>query len=255
MSADPKRYSAAREGISGGASVVFLCEHASNHFPPEFGTLGLDEEVCESHVAWDPGALALARVLAGQMHAPLVAGTVSRLIYDCNRPPTAPDAIPERSEIYDIPGNRDLSEAERRRRAQWVHDPFHATVSDTIEMAAPRAIVTVHSFTPVYFGQRRDVEIGVLHDADTRLADALLTRLCANAPSRDIRRNAPYGPESGVTYSLQRNGIEKGLLNVMLEIRNDLLRTPADVEAMAAIIAPALGAALADIGVDIREAG
>ena len=41
-----------------------VCEHASNHFPPEFGTLGLDATAQSAHIAWDPGALGLARCLS-----------------------------------------------------------------------------------------------------------------------------------------------------------------------------------------------
>ena len=39
----------------------------------------------------------------------------------------------------------------------------------------------------------------------------------------DLR--ALYGPEHGVTHTLKRHGLENGLLNVMIEVRNDLLPT------------------------------
>jgi len=245
---------AVQEGPEGRAPLLFLCEHASHHIPPRFGTLGLDPALLTSHIAWDPGALALARTLSAALHAPLVAGAVSRLVYDCNRPPEAPDAIPVRSEMHDIPGNRDLSAAERQARVDAVYRPFCAAVSAAIERARPAALVTVHSFTPVFFGRPRAVEIGVLHDADTRLADALLRRLAAAAPGRDIRRNEPYGPQDGVTHSLVAHGIRHGLANVMLELRNDLLADDAGVAAMADLVAPALAAALSDCGIELRGA-
>ena len=34
--------------------------------------------------------------------------------------------------------------------------------------------MTVHSFTPIYNGTRRELGLGVLHDADRRFADAFL---------------------------------------------------------------------------------
>ena len=86
------------EGPGGPSPVLLLCEHASRRLPPEFGDLGLSADVRSSHVAWDPGALNLARHLAVALDAPLVAGGVSRLLYDCNRPPDAPGAVPARSE-------------------------------------------------------------------------------------------------------------------------------------------------------------
>jgi predicted N-formylglutamate amidohydrolase len=211
------------------AQIVFLCEHASNHIPEDLSALGLSEEALSSHIAWDLGALPLAEALARHFEAPLVAACVSRLVYDCNRPPEAPDAIPERSEVYDIPGNRNLSEAERRRRVHEVYEPFHQAVTALLDARDARrlstALVTVHSFTPSYNGRPRSVELGILHDEDSRLADLLLENAQAVTGLKSAR-NDPYGPDDGVTHSLQRHGIARGLPNVMLEIRNDLLRGP-----------------------------
>lgn len=80
----------------------------------------------------------------------------------------------------------------------------------------------MHSFTPVYHGVKRAVEIGVLHDADSRLADAMLMRAADTSLYR-IARNEPYGPADGVTHTLQLHGLRHGLPNVMIEVRNDLI--------------------------------
>jgi predicted N-formylglutamate amidohydrolase len=65
-------------------------------------------------------------------------------------------------------------------------------------------------------------------------------------PQRRIARNDPYGPEDGVTHSLRLHGLENGLANVMIEVRNDLLRTPQDEAAIAedllVLLRPALAA-------------
>ena len=89
-------------------------------------------------------------------------------------------------------------------------------------------IVTIHSFTPRFLGKSRDVEIGILHDADTRLADVLLDV----ASGYNIQRNQPYGPEDGVTHTLVHHALSRNLLNVMIEIRNDLIQTPEQCRAM-----------------------
>jgi predicted N-formylglutamate amidohydrolase len=70
-------------------------------------------------------------------------------------------------------------------------------------------------------GKQRDVEIGILHDADSRLADPLLAA-AAGGPYR-VARNEPYGPEDGVTHSLRLHALPYGHRNVMIEIRNDLI--------------------------------
>lgn len=238
-------------GTPGPAPVVLLCEHASNAFPPPFGTLGLDEAARNSHAAWDPGALDMAKRLSRTWGVPLVHSNVSRLIYDCNRPPEAPGAMPETSEVFEIPGNRALSQAERDRRTQAVYVPFVAAVDAAVSASRPGAIVTLHSFTPVYFGKPRAVEIGVLYDADARLAEAMLAQDWGGFV---VAGNAPYGPEDGVTHSLKLHALSRGLPNVMIEIRNDLLATPEAAARVFSVLEPNLARALAAIGVGLGEA-
>ncbi len=233
-------------GEAGPATAVVLCEHASCRFPARFGDLGLTDEARTSHAAWDPGALELARALAADLAAPLVASTVSRLLYDCNRPPEAPSAIPTRSERFEVPGNRDLSPEQRAARVEGIYRPFVAEAARVIDAARPGALVTMHTFTPVYDGRPRAVEIGVLHDDDSRLADALLDEAGA-APPYDIRRNAPYGPEDGVTHSLQLHAMTRGLPNVMIEVRNDLVASPEGRAAVSAWLNPLIARAIARV--------
>ena len=227
----------------GDGGLLVVCEHASNALPPEFGDLRLAPGTVRAHVAWDPGALALARVLAKRMCGTLIHATVSRLYYDLNRPPRAPDAIPVRSELYEIPGNR-LDAAGRAARITALYRPWCAALDRLIAASAPRALVTVHSFTPVYYGRARDTRIGILHGRDARLADALL----AEAKGLGWQRNLPYGPEDGVLHTVERFGERNGLLTAMIEVRNDLLADAASAARIADDLARVLGAALARLG-------
>ncbi|SMX43757.1 N-formylglutamate amidohydrolase [Actibacterium lipolyticum] len=229
---------------NGTSSVVLVCEHATHEIPASFQNLGLSEETRLSHAAWDPGAMAVARGLSSMLDAALVASTVSRLVYDCNRPPSAADAMPARSEVIDIPGNVGLSLQERTARAQTFYEPFRGAVANRMNLTQSPVLVTIHSFTPVYHGQLRDVEIGVLHDADSRLADAMLQTTPSHA-GYNVRRNLPYGPEHGVTHTLKEHALGAGHLNVMLEIRNDLIQTETEQSAMAGLIAGWLAQAFA----------
>ncbi|MEL6677959.1 MAG: N-formylglutamate amidohydrolase [Pseudomonadota bacterium] len=234
----------------GGCPIVLVCEHASNHVPGDLKDLGVGPDVLKSHVAWDPGALGVARVMADRLGASLVASRISRLVYDCNRPPDAPDAIPERSEIHEVPGNRSLTAAERNIRVARVYEPFHAALAAELAGHTAPVMVTIHSFTPVYDGQVRDVEIGILHDADARLADAILDVADHHRP----QRNAPYGPEHGVTHTLKRHALAVGALNVMVEIRNDLIDGAAAQRRMAEMLCDWLSRALATLGVTACKA-
>lgn len=207
----------------GTGGILFICEHASPYIPEVYNNLGLADEHLRSHIVWDPGALDLATKLSNEFDSPLIAGTISRLVYDCNRPPDEQSAIPEKSEVIEIPGNRNLRQDQRFDRTNAVYIPFCQAVNDAIENYKPNAIVTIHSYTPIYFGKTRDVEVGILHDEDTRLADAMLAE--ATHIDRVVRRNEPYGPQDGVTHSLQKHAISRGIPNVMIEVRNDLLQS------------------------------
>ncbi|MBL6929031.1 MAG: N-formylglutamate amidohydrolase [Rhodospirillales bacterium] len=221
---------------SGTGDFVLACEHASNFVPPEFDHLGLPESAFESHIAWDPGALQVAQIISAVLDAPLIAPAVSRLVYDCNRPPTVKDAVPEKSETYDIPGNKGLDSSVRQARSARFYTPFRETLAATIERrlqaGGEPVVMTIHSFVPVYRGEKREMDLGIIHDADSRLADAYLREARRDNEYRVIR-NKPYSPEDGVTHTLAVHALSRGLLNVMIEIRNDLIATEADQRVMA----------------------
>ncbi len=118
---------------AGGASpVVVVCEHASSFIPPELHSLGLGADILKSHIVWDPGAMAVAESISGRLDAVLVASQVSRLVYDCNRPPGSIDAVPARSEIFDVPGNQALSQAARDARIALVYEPFRTSLESVV---------------------------------------------------------------------------------------------------------------------------
>ncbi|SEN71854.1 Predicted N-formylglutamate amidohydrolase [Gemmobacter aquatilis] len=231
-----------------GGDVILVCEHACNAFPAPWGDLGLSGAERQAHIAWDPGALGLMRGLARRLGATTVHATVSRLIYDCNRAPDMAGAMPARSETFAVPGNAAISAAERAARTAAIYVPFHAglhaLIVQRIALGRRPVVITIHSFTPVYFGQRRDVEFGVIHDADPALARTIL----AEAEARGglvCGLNAPYSAADDVTHTLRLQATPYGLANAMLEIRNDLIASPAAEEAMAERLAPALSAAIA----------
>ena len=80
-----------------------------------------------------------------------------------------------------MPGNLDLDPAERARRVDEVYRAFHDAVDALIAPRAAagttRAVVTIHSFTPVYRAIARPWHIGLLFADDDRLARMLETGL------------------------------------------------------------------------------
>ncbi|MCU0909001.1 MAG: N-formylglutamate amidohydrolase [Rhodobacteraceae bacterium] len=151
-------------GIDGRSDIVLVCEHAAHRLPRALGSLGLSADARQAHIAWDPGALGVARGLSRRLDATLVAATLSRLVYDLNRPPESPQAFAARSEVFDIPGNAGLTPEDRVARTDAVYLPFHTALHGVIarRLAAGRrpVLVTLHSFTPVWFGTPRATELG-----------------------------------------------------------------------------------------------
>ena len=77
---------------------VFTCDHAGNRVPRALADLGLPASELARHIAWDIGALGVARGLAERLDGVLVAQHYSRLVIDCNRMPGSPQSIAEVSD-------------------------------------------------------------------------------------------------------------------------------------------------------------
>ena len=235
--------------VSGGttAPFVFVCEHASHYIPEKYNDLGVSDEARFSHIAWDPGARDITLNLAKAFNAPAVVGCVSRIVYDCNRPPEAPDSIPSRSEAFDIPGNRDLGLDQIADRVVKYYRPFERALIGVLDTHAIKPVlVTIHSFAPVYNGKSRSVQLGVLHDQDARMADSILAQAGSHTEMQ-VERNQPYGPEDGVTHTLKLHGLSRGLLNVMLEIRNDFIQSASQTDAVSEMLTSLLSDAVGKV--------
>ncbi len=210
----------------GRGRVVIACDHASNRLLPEHGTLGLDAGAFERHIAWDPGALPVSLHLSKLLDAPVVAGGLSRLVIDCNRPFDAPDLIPEVSETTVIPGNAGLGQEARRRRIEVAHKPFHDAIDGILSWRLRQGmetwLISIHSFTPVYKDIPRPWQIGILHDDDERLSRPMIEAF-GRLDGIVVGDNQPYSPADRVYYTLERHARSRGLPCVMIEIRNDEL--------------------------------
>ena len=211
--------------LKGSSPIVLICEHASNHIPQNFSKLGLVAQDLTRHIAWDIGAANTARLLSRLLDAPLILQKYSRLLYDCNRPPESPSAIPELSETTVIPGNKNLSVEDKLWRIDHIYRPFHQAIDRFLDNRAvrnQRAIpVSIHSFNKNYKGKDRAVELGLLFDRDPWLANHLVKSF----PGINTQLNEPYGPKDGVMHLMNVHASPRGLNHLMIEIRNDLIET------------------------------
>lgn len=235
---------------AGQAPVVLVCEHAGRLVPRALGRLGLPEEAFDRHIAYDLGAAGLARELALRLDAPLALQPYSRLVCDCNRRPEVASFAPEVSEDTVIPGNIGLTPEARQMRTQAIFEPFHggvrALVDERCKQHGQIAFITIHSFTPVFLGVRRELEVGLLFNRDRRLADAVGGRLRQQADLRVVD-NEPYRMDDDSDYTVPVHAERRGLPYLELEIRNDLLATAAARRLWAERLAEVLRPALAEV--------
>ena len=217
----------------GASPFVIVCDHASNRIPARYDNLGLTQTERLSHIAWDPGALSVSRVLSDMLDAPLVQSTVSRLIIDCNRAIDAPDLIWTLSEATRIAANENIEADERQYRIDHFHRPYHASIETLLESrrhaGRETILVCMHSFTPVYHGVQRPWPIGLIHGLDTGYTSALYDALKNDDPSLNVGWNEPYAALNGVTLTLEKHGDGRGLQATMIEIRHDEILEPAGV--------------------------
>ncbi len=203
---------------------LVTCEHGGNRVPPRWRALFADDaELLASHRGHDPGALDYARDLARRLRAPLVASTTTRLLVDLNRAPRHRRLFSERT--------RPLPDAERALILERHYAPHHAAVRAVVARAvragAPFVHVAAHSFTPVWDGVPRTVDVGFLYDprrpAERRVVDAWIAALRSARPDLRVRRNAPYrGVSDGLPTRLRREVGDAPYAGVEVEVSQAL---------------------------------
>ena len=217
------------------AGLIVICDHASNAFPPGYGTLGLPADQLQRHIAYDIGAAAITRAIASALDAPAVLSRFSRLLIDPNRGSDDPTLIMRLSDGAVVPGNRHLDQAERNKRFRLYYEPYHRAIDGIIDQClasgVPPALLSIHSFTESWKGVPRPWHVGILWDKDARLAKPLLSHFEAEG-TLIVGDNQPY---SGALEGdcMWQHGTMRGLAHAIIEVRQDLIRDESGQKAWA----------------------
>lgn len=218
-----------------GPSMFFLtADHAGRAVPASLGDLGVPLAEWDRHIAWDIGIAGVTEELSARLNATAVLQRYSRLVIDCNRNPSWPSAMPEISEYTPIPGNVGLTEAAKRARIGAIFTPYHDRIAALLDARAvqPTIYVAMHSFTPVFKGESRSMDVGVLYDKDPVLALIMLDLLRAEG-DLVVGENAPYAITALSDYSVPTHAEPRGLNHLEIEIRQDLIASPEGQKAWA----------------------
>lgn len=210
---------------AGDPGVLLVCDHASNAVPSAYNSLGLPEAAFGRHIAYDIGAAAVTAALSRLLNAPAVLANFSRLLIDPNRGADDPTLVMKLSDGAIIPGNRFADASDIAERIARYYAPYHDAIAGQIAAARAKGIAPVilsmHSFTPVFQGQPRPWQIGILWDKDGRIALPMLASLRADK-KLTVGDNQPYSGEL-VGDCMYRHGTQNGLAHVLIEVRQDLI--------------------------------
>jgi predicted N-formylglutamate amidohydrolase len=225
---------------TGTSPLLIVADHAGQHFPRRLGQLGLSDAEAGRHIVWDIGIGAVCRLLGQALNAVVIRQNYSRLVIDCNRTPGSETSIAELSELTTVPGNIGLSERDRLARVREIFQPYHHRIASELdrrrEAGQPTALISAHSFTPVFKTETRPWHVGVLYNRDRRFAQILM-ELLHREDGLVVGDNEPYSVTDASDYTIPVHGEQRGLHHVAIEIRQDLIADEAGQRTWAALFA------------------
>ncbi|MCA9570745.1 MAG: N-formylglutamate amidohydrolase [Myxococcales bacterium] len=226
----------------GTSDVVFTCEHASDHLPRPWGD---DAWLRPTHWAVDLGIAPFTRELIERLGSRGVFAGFSRLLIDANRPLYSRTLFRDEAEGRPVHLNHELDDEERLARILGWWQPFHDAADAMLAEAPAKILLSMHSFTPVYEGHVREVEIGVLFDDEEELAHRIAALLQPSGYA--VRLNEPYTGKGGMMFSCYKHAHDHGLRGIELELRQDLLADPVHYARLLGIVHEAIATAAAEL--------
>ncbi|MCB9610633.1 MAG: N-formylglutamate amidohydrolase [Polyangiaceae bacterium] len=201
--------------------VLLSAEHASNRLPDDWDWADADAHLVDSHWAWDPGVRELVLELAEALTTTAVLARFTRLLADPNRPEGHPELFRKHADGAEVALNQQIHTEEAEARVTNYYRPYHAQLDREVAESPAELCFSVHSFTPVYQGEPRELEMGVLFNEEEQLAESLQRHL--SAAGYDTRLNEPYSGKAGLIYSIEQPAIRHRRRALEIEVRNDLL--------------------------------
>lgn len=198
---------------------MVTCEHAGNHIPSAYAHLFEGRKaILDSHRGYDIGAFEIANRFSEQLNAPLFHTSTSRLLVDCNRSMSNPELFSEFT--------RTLNKQEKKDILEDHYLPYRKDVESHIWSLVrnhPVLHLSIHSFTPVWKGEERSVDIGILFDdqrsMEQKFSLSWLKTMRSQLPWLNIEENEPYkGSDDGLTTHLRNRFSDEQYLGIELEV-------------------------------------
>lgn len=206
-------------------SLLLTCEHAGNQIPVEYSHLFRHaEKILESHEGWDPGAWKVATYLGNRLNLAVYGCHTSRLLIEANR-------SLDNAQLFSR-YTLSLSEVAKQQLIDKVYLPYREEVKNQIKLLSkPVLHLSIHSFSPIFNGVTRTVDIGLLFDpsrkAESNFCQNFKIELEKQFPKLIIKFNQPYaGVDDGFTTFLRTSYEDSYYLGIEIEINQKLLIDP-----------------------------
>jgi predicted N-formylglutamate amidohydrolase len=149
----------------------------------------------------------------------------SRLLADPNRPEDHETLFRAMAEGEPVELNASITPEEREIRLDGYYRPFHEAVDREVAATHAPILLAMHTFTPLYEGNPRALEVGVLFDRE----EALALRLVELFRSAGLRAapNEPYSGRAGLIHVVERHARTHDRRAIEMEVRQDLAVDPA----------------------------
>jgi len=198
-------------------TTIITCEHAGNHVPTQYNSLfDQAKEILNTHEGWDPGAWEIATHLSKSLGVTPHGCHTTRLLIEANRSLNSHQLFSKYSAVLD--------NHERQELINGVYLPYRQSVEAEIQkLHQPVLHLSIHSFTPVWNGKEREVEIGLLFDPDRKsegqFCDAYANILRELDPHINVQHNEPYrGTDDGFTTHLRGLHDDQDYAGIEIEV-------------------------------------
>ena len=199
--------------------IIITCEHGGNQIPEEFREFFIDaDKDLNSHRGIDFGAIDLFKNLSENYADFSLSSQVSRLLVELNRSILHENLF----SIY----TQCLPENIKEKILETYYHPYRNTISRKVleytDLKETVIHISVHTFTPVFNGEIRKNDIGLLFDSQ-RETELLFCNTWKESldnlkPELIVKFNYPYtGTTDGLTKTL-REVFTENYLGIELEV-------------------------------------
>ncbi|MBD3224892.1 MAG: N-formylglutamate amidohydrolase [Caldithrix sp.] len=205
--------------------LLISCEHAGMDVPQKYTPLFAGHKsILHTHRGYDLGALLLAKHMAKALNGTLFYTPITRLLVDVNR------SLRRRTLFSEY--TKPLATWDKQSILNTYYHPYrervHQAIKNKVNEDGQVLHIAVHSFTPVWKGAKRDVDIGLLYNPQRGIEKSCAVswrkEILRLQPQWKVRMNQPYrGKPGGLCATMRREWGDSSYAGFELEINQNFV--------------------------------